>query len=256
MKKTLSALFVLATALSCKVQIVEEQELGSISVSLDNATVVEVLTKAGEEVSVDNFTVNITSADQANKYTYVKSELPSVLSVPAGWYTVSAENITEASSLSQPDSWGQIRYAGTSESKEVKVGQTTSYAFTCTVANTAVSVVFKESIAEYFTNYKVDAFTVEGRTLTYTAANTTGETPVVGFFSPGTLTYTFSGTFTDGKPRSIQGTKTLTAATHQHLTFKVTEQEGSIGITIDVDATCTDMYETITVDPTQGLSSM
>ncbi len=248
MKKTLSILSVIAIVLSCNVQIVEKQDFGTISIHIDNAPVVEVTTKA-DAVSADNFNVYISSENDS--YTYVYKDIPGVLSVPVGMYTVKAENVTEEASLTQPDEWGQVRYAGSSATKEVKVGAMTDFSFTCSIVNAAVSVVFDSSIADYFTDYTVTAYATEDRQLVYNQTNTSSETPIVGYFMPGTITYIFSGTFMDeAAPRTIYGTKNIQAATHEHLTFKIAEQDGSLGINIAVDSTCEHFYETITVDPT------
>ncbi len=250
MKKTILILFVLATVFSCQVHVDARREMGTISVYVENAPTVEVVTKA-EDLTADNFDVYI-SSDEA-KYHYIYKDMPDFLAVPAGLYTVRAENVTEEASLTQPDNWGQIRYEGSSSAKEVREGDVTNFSFTCYVVNTAVSVVFDSSIATYFTDYSVSVFTTEERQLVYNEANTTAENPAVGYFLPGTIQYLFSGTFMgESTPRTIYGTRNILPATHQHLTFKVIEQEGSLGKPeITVDTTIEDFYQSITVDPTE-----
>ena len=242
-------------ALSCQKSLIQRETEGKLCLLLENSPVVEVLTKSGgEEVSVDDFNVYVSSEDAT--FTYVYKDMPSVITVPVGFYTVSAENVTETQSLTQPDKWGQVRYAGTSEEKEVAAGlNPTQFSLTCKMVNTAVSVVFGENIDKHFTDYKITAYTVDARKLEYTPANTVGENPAVGYFNCGTaLNYVLSGTYIiDDEPMTITGSKTLQPATHLHLTFRMSEQNGGVGKPeIIVDATCEDLYETITVDPSEG----
>ena len=242
-------------ALSCQKSLIQRETEGQLSLQLENSPVIEMVTKSGaDEVSVDDFNVYVSSKDAT--FTYVYKDMPSVITVPVGFYTVSAENVTETQSLTLPDKWGQVRYAGTSDQKEVVAGlNPTMFSLTCRMVNTAVSVVFGENIDKHFKDYSITAYTVETRKLEYTPSNTAGENPVVGYFNGGlALNYVFSGTYIiDNEPMVITGTKPLQAATHLHLNFRMSEQNGALGKPeIIVDTTCEDLYETITVDPCEG----
>ena len=257
MKKTaiFTAALALMAAVSCQEVILSDREDGAISVHIENSPVVEVLTKTdtGEntEVSTDNFNVYIKSADNSYvKEPYIYKDMPSQITVPAGFYVVSADNVTVEQSLTQPDAWGQVRYFGQSDSQEVKAGQAaTQYSFTCYMANTALSINFSDKISAHFKNFKVTAYT-DGRQLDYT----TSTTDKVGYFTPGTLTYVFTGTYMDEtSPMTIRGTRTVAGATHLHLTFDISEQNGTVDKPeIIVDASCTDLNTTITVDPSEN----
>lgn len=239
--------------ISCQKQLIVRQTEGTLSLSLDNSPIVEVVTKAGETVPADDFNVYISS--DAATFSYVYKNMPPVVTVPVGTYVVSADNVTEAQSLTQPDQWGQVRYAGETQAREVKAGNTpTEFSLTCTMANTAVSVVFGENIDKHFDNYTVTAYTVDTRKLVFDAQNTVGETPAVGYFPAQILYYEFAGNFMEEEtPMVVKGSKSLRAATHLHMTFRISEQNGAVGKPeITVDATCEDLYETITVDPSEG----
>lgn len=254
-KTILYSAMILAVSASCQKSLIERQAEGQIALQLQNSPVIETVTKAGDaDVNVDDFNVYVSSDDAT--FTYVYKDMPTVITVPVGFYTVSADNITETESLTTPDKWGQVRYAGTSERKEVVAGiNPTQFSLTCTMVNTAVSVVFGENIDKHFTDYKITAYTVDTRKLEYTPENTTGSTPAVGYFSSGVaLNYVFSGTYIiDDEPMTITGSKQLLPATHLHLTFRMSEQNGTVGKPeIIVDTTCEDLYETITVDPSES----
>lgn len=242
-------------ATSCQESLIQRQADGQLSLHLENSPIVEAVTKSdASSVSVDDFNVKVSS--DAASYSYVYKDMPDVITVPVGYYTVSADNVTETDALTKPDIWGQVRYAGTSESKQVVAGTNpTDFSLTCTMVNTAVSVVFGENIDKHFTDYKITAYTVDTRKLEYTVENTVGETPAVGYFSSGVaLNYVFTGTYKiDNEPLTITGSKTLSPATHLHLTFRMSEQNGTVGKpVINVVTTCEDLYETITVDPSEG----
>ncbi len=238
----------LAAMVSCQEQLIERQLNGALSAHVVNSPAVEVVTKAGETVPADNFTVYVKSADASYNQSYVYQDMPDVVMVPVGTYTVSAENVSEAASLSQPNARGQVRYYGETPAKEVAASTTpTEFDLTCKMANAAVSVVFGENIGKHFTDVKVTVYTVETRQLVFDAVNT-----APAYFSPATLSYEFSGKFmSEETPMTVTGTKPLEAAKHLHLTFDISEQNGAVGKpTINVDSTCEDLYDTIMVDPT------
>lgn len=245
---------VLVAAMSCQEAIITDKADGAISVNIDASPVVELVTKTDGEtastLSADNFNVYVRSEDVLYRE-YIYKDMPDQIKVPAGTYTVSADNLTESASLTSNSGWGEVRYFGQSEPKAVVAGETpTEYSFTCTMANTALSINFDSSISTYFEDFKVIAYTEDTRKLHYTSETTSA----VGYFSPGTLKYTFTGTYMDDTtPMAIDGTKTLDAAKHLHLTFRISEQNGPVGKpVITVDSTCDDLNSTITVDPSEN----
>lgn len=244
--KTLAlAALAILPAVSCQEMLIERRADGRLSLHLESSPVVEVVTKS-DAVSTDNFKVYVSSADETFEYIY--KDMPAVVTVPVGRYVVSAENVSSSEAASMPDKWGQVRYYGISEEQEVGSDiNPTEYSLTCTMVNTAVSVVFDENIGKHFKDYSVKAYTVTDRALDYYPSSSK-----VGYFGEQTLNYEFSGKYIeDSEPVSITGTKTLQPATHLHLTVKMSGQNGSfLKPEIVVDARCEDVYEEITVDPT------
>ncbi len=257
MKKAVIILFSFVALVSCQKNLIMRHADGELSVNVESSPIVEVITKAGETVPVNDFNVYVSS--ETSTFSYIYKDMPAVITVPTGTYVVSADNVTEQEALSQPNVWGQVRYYGESEPKLVKAGGApTEYNLVCRMANTAVSVVFGENIDTHFTGYKVKLYTTETRKLEFDAANTAGENPAVAYFSPVTLNYEFTGTYMDDEtPMTLKGTKALTAATHLHLTFRISTQNGIVSKpVIEVDDTCEDLYETVTVDPTDPDSAV
>ena len=160
MKKYIFAAIASVMAVSCQQSLIQRETEGRLSLELENSPVVEVLTKAeGDAVSVDDFNVYVSSSNAT--FSYIYKDMPSVITVPVGFYTVSAENVTETESLTSPDKWGQVRYAGTSDQKEVVAGlNPTRFSLTCRMVNTAVSVVFGENIDKHFKDYSISLVSI------------------------------------------------------------------------------------------------
>ena len=253
MKKIILTILASLALLSCQRVVIDGLQMGTISLKVNNKALVDMQTKAEETVSTDNFKVTVTSPSYTR--TFVYSEMPLTLAVPADTYTVSAENVSESESVSVPDEWGQKRFAGQTRGIIVSASKNSPVTVNCQMVNSAVSIVFDSSITDNFTNYSIQAYTDQARKLTFDAS-TTSKTAY--FPAEYELTYVFSGTYKkDGQPVSITGTRVLAAATHIHLTFKMNlpqeDTNGSIGKPqIIVDETCTDFYETLTVDPSNG----
>ena len=260
MKKIILTAAALVALASCQETIITDREDGAISVSIDASAAVEVVTKgdtdadAGtteNELTADDFAVYVKSGDLVVKSFDKYSAIEGPVTVPAGEYVVSAENVSIAESFKSNDNWGQVRYYGDSGNLEVKAGpDPTPCQFTCTMANAAVSIDFSDNIKYHFKDIKVYVSTASSRSLEYT----TETTDKVGYYAPETMEYIFTGKYMDEtEPMSIKGTKTLAAATHLHLTFTINEQTGTLGKPqITVVDTCTDLNTTITVDPSEN----
>ena len=250
-------LFILAIffVVSCQKQLIERRQEGCLTFSLNNSPVVELTTRAeSSDVDVDLFLVHVKGDEDS--YDYVYGDMPSTVIVPVGFYAVSAENVTEAASYTEPDEWGQVRYAGTTDRREVLPGMTpTVFSLTCTMANTAVSVEFDGNLDKHFTDYTVTLYNDSARKLVYTPENTSAESAAVGYFDPvPALVYEFAAIRKeDSMPFSVTGTKDLSPASHLFLKFNLSMQNGYVGKpAINVDASYENLYETITIDPIEG----
>lgn len=267
MKKILVIASIFLAAVSCQEMLIEDKADGAISIMLDNSPIVELVTKSGETeegeegtsasaVDVSDFNVYITSdvagfAPVNKKY----SQMDKVMNVKAGDYTVYADNVSPAVSL---EGWGHVRYACDPVTKTVSPGTATTYELACSMVNTAVSVKFIGNFSEYVADgYTVEVYTEDdqNRKLGYTAANTVGETPAIGYFSPASyLAYTFKGKNKSGEDLApVAGRVQIQPATHLTLTFKIKgDESGNLNRpTITVNTDCESLTENVTVDPTQ-----
>ncbi len=243
----ISTALLLLTAVSCQEQLIERCAEGMIAVRIENSPALEIVTKAeGTEVNTDDFNVYVTSDRGMTEYVY--NEVKGGIPVISGTYAVAADNVTEEESLVTPDQWGQVRYYGISARKDVPVGDVpVEFSIVCRMVNSAVSVAFDKSVTGRFADYKVTAYTVPGRRLTFGKENTSQE--AVAYFSPATLCYEFTGITADEKVITYSGTSELSAATHLKLTFKVADSSGSIGLDIKVNADYEVVPEIVPIDP-------
>lgn len=262
MKKLTIIAAALLASVSCQEVLIEDKSDGSISVMLDNSPVVELITKAEDEntseyeVDENDFNVYVTSSDVAGfqpinvKYGVMET----VLSVKVGSYTIYADNVTEEASLT---AWGQARFACEPVTKVVESGKATTFNLDCAMVNTAVSVEFIGNFSQYVSEgYKVAIYVEDAssRVLEYTAANTTAETPAVGYFKPSAhLIYTFSGNDKQGNALApVSGRLEIAPKTHLTLQFKIKgDSSGNINKPVlEVDTTCTVLEPVVVeVDP-------
>ena len=246
---------------SCQKLIIEDAQCGILKVSVENSPVEVIETKAEGTVSVDDFSVTIASA--TNSYSYVYGEMPSSMTLPVGSYNIHAENVTLKESLTQPDKWGQKRYAGDAVGVAVSGdGSVANATVRCTMVNSALSITFDQTVKEHFSGYSLSVSSNESRRLVFDSSNAWDQaagTGAVAFFeSSVTISYNFVGIpKAGGDDFTGTGSFTMKPATHLHLTIKVREpedpQSGSMGKpSIEVDETCDDLYDSITVDPSDG----
>lgn len=252
MKRIFIFLTLLSAVLSCQKVVIERNADGAISVQVDNKPTVEVVTKS-ETVSTDDFNVYVKGPDNYSK-TYIYKDMDPVLYVPAGSYYVESDNCTKEKSL---EGWGLRRYHGKSETKEVKSEQTTSFAVTCSMVNTAVSVNFTGNFDRFMSEgYILTVYTSDAtsRKLEFTKENTTSTTPAVGYFYPDAkLKYSFTGKDKDGQDIvPIEGELDILKAKHYNLNIKIKgDYDNGLKPEITVDTTCETLETDIEIDPTE-----
>lgn len=249
------AAFLMIAALSAVACQREEQtSFASLRIS---PVVMEIATKS---VTADDMTIYIDGEDFHQEYAY--PSLPSMIDVPVDKdipYVVSAENITVNESETLPDEWGQKRYAGrtevlvdrfmTMDENGENIPLVYPVTVSCMVANSMLTVVFDSSVLTYYTDPRVAAFTDEDRVLEFSPDN--ASTALAHFTAGRQMFFEFTGIFNvSGEDRSHMDMIELEPAKHYILTFKMTSVEGSLARPdITVIETCEDIYETMTVDP-------
>lgn len=198
-------------------------------------------TRAG--VSADDFTVVITQAGHSEptaKYLY--AEMPEVVTLPAGKYTVIAtygENRNAA--------WESPYYIGKSEEFEIVAYEINSYIdpIECRLDNVMVSVEFDADLrANMSDDSYVEVKVGDNEGLKYTLAEADAKKP--GYFKhvgETTLVATFHGTV-DGTPaEEIKTLASVEKGNHYRITFKRHthggDATGSAQADVNVDASVT-----------------
>lgn len=268
MKKTiLSAMMFAALFASCSSN--EDFEgYGKIAVNVDNdLTVGTVQTREATTVS---------GTDELNKYTYTVSRTSSTSTWSGDYsyitganfaagtdYYLEAENCTAAAAKTANSNYGQLRvYGKTANAFSITAGQTTSVSLTCTVANSKVSVIRDNSLSSYFSacTINVGDGTNDGQRMLEFGEES------IGYFDAGVaLKYSISATLTSGSTVTYAGTVNLKnadsstnvteAAKWYKITVKASPTNGTIGISLSVDSSTTDVTTDVDIDPYGGTAS-
>lgn len=214
-------------------------------------TVRKAATRAG--VSLDDFTVVFTR-DNAPVAKYKYSEMPEVVSLPAGEYTCSAtygENrIAE---------WESPYYLGKSEAFQVEPYEITSYIdpIECKLENIKVTVTFDPVLVsrmspDSYVEVKVGA----NDGLNYTTAE--ASSGKAGYFlhtAETTLVATFCGSVDGSKTTETKSYKDIQRGCHYKLNFKLHNGTGGDGsgdvngeVVLDASVTVVDINRDVTID--------
>ena len=128
----------------------EEEQMGSIELTLTGERKTRATTTTISKEQADNFLITIYKGSDIYRETALLKNMNTRLSAGYG-YKVAAESCSEATAESSNDGWGERRYAGTSAPFAVKAGQTTPVSVNCSVANAGIAFVFDETVSSYFT---------------------------------------------------------------------------------------------------------
>ena len=224
MKKVIIITALTVLAASCqRIELSKPLQYGSLSVAMDAEVKVEAVTKAAatpEELATYN--VKVIGQDQASTSYYdglYSAFKP--LKLPLGTYTVSAENCTSAAA---EDGNGCKRLFGSTSVKISETNLNPTAEFTCSVANTLVTVVFDASATQHITGLKVELIGGDSnRTVSVNASNTEV------WFNPSTVSWKITGKITSiNKNVEMTGSKSLVAKNHLKINVSVNLENGQI----------------------------
>jgi hypothetical protein len=207
--------------------------------------------KTRSDADLDDFNIIITRDGQSAptaKYKY--GEMPEVISLPEGKYSVTATYGEDRDAA-----WNSPYYLGKSETFDVRAYEITSYIdpIECTLENVMVSILFDQSLANAMSDDSyVEVKVGDNSGLKFTSTEAAAETP--GYFrhtDETTLVATFYGTV-DGAP--VVETKSYTNVQkgyHYRLTFSL--HGHSTGATGDADADVTVDGKVEVIDVTRNV---
>ena len=173
MKKTLLIAAAFVALASCNKTLIEtqvpESEYGYINLGITADTEMEVAaTKAdgtptyktaGDTYRVKLLNNSNTAVWSGNdvtdgwvSYSYLKSNASTLLAVPAGAYSIVAENIAETSIYNEDNKYGQMYVMGNSGSFAVIAGKSVDASVQCEIKNSKVIVKKGEGFETYFSD--------------------------------------------------------------------------------------------------------
>ena len=200
-------------------------------------------------VNVGSFIVDICKGDEVVD-SYVYSEMPEVITLPVGQYTVKVR-----SGELQPVAWEAPYFEG-SQDFEVKKKEITEVStVVCKLANVRVSIIFDDSIKNLMSDdSKVNVVMGDGASIDF-AKNETRSAYFAYVEGSNTLVATFSGTIQGGQYEEFKAYTDVKPGNHYKITYSLHNGElpdpsGNIvfsGVNVDASVTETDL--TINIDP-------
>lgn len=170
MKKFAIIILALSAVLAgCKKENIRPSEggTGTLSLQLKGGSYefsdVDLSTKADTDVDVNTFKINIDRKDGGYSDEWASfSEVPSMLELPSGEYTISA-----SSAQTEPyDGWGVPVYAG-SQDFLVEINKVSNVEVVCSISNMKVTVNCTDNFLSELTDFEITVLCEGSRSLTW-----------------------------------------------------------------------------------------
>lgn len=237
---------------SAKSEDVGKLELKALTVSVDVSDIPLVPhSRVSAPTSYDDFTINIYNSNNEKKYTYIYKDMPDVLELAVGKYTIEA-----VSSAKIESGFDKPYFAGSATCEITKDVITTVSKIECSLANIQVSATYSDEMKSYMgDDVQVEMWIDESDKITFTPDETRECFLVAPAETGNALKVRFSGTF-DGEKISKQlvFNEGVDAGTWQQVNFNVKiVTEGTISSTVNIvaDKTTIRNDETIITLPTE-----
>lgn len=203
----------------------------------------EVIVRSGDNISVSDFNIALMAEGEETPYaTYVYKDMPEIITLPAGNYTVKASYGDDAEAgLETP------YYEGESEPFRIIASQITENIgdVVCRLQNVKVTVSFDPKLTE---NMSEDTYVAvrlnESTSVILNKQNELNEEAAYfKYVEGGNLNLTFNGTVEGWKTIETKVYENVENGTHYKVTFKLHNPdpttEGNAGAGVKVDATVT-----------------
>lgn len=242
----------------CKEKLVDEGPTGlQLKISAEG-TYVDKVVKSAESVDINSFTVTIEKKDGKFAQTWTYAELPSLVELSSGEYTVSV-----SSPETEPVAWEQPSYAATKDIAIVN-GAVTPVDMVCTLQNMKNSVYCSQHFMDQLSNFNVKIANEDGY-LVWTADEVgiytesdgkktiTKEPSKRAYFSVKELDVNVDGyRELDGTTANLTYEINNVAARDHHIIYLDAYVTGQAAMTLRIDATVNDKNVDITlpgIDP-------
>lgn len=205
--------------------------------------------RAGVDVSNFLLTIKNSQGEQVEQYTY--SEMPEIISLPVGTYTVVASSAEAAT-----NGFDVPFYTGSTEQFTIKENELTEVsALTCRLANVMISVEYDEELRKLMGEDVVTTVKIGDNSLDIPSSETR-KAYLIAPASAGSMDITLKGTIDGESVTEVKRVENVQAGQYNIIKYTLSPVDdgnnsvgGNLNIAINIDSSMTSSDETVGVNP-------
>lgn len=206
--------------------------------------------RAGVDVSNFLLTIKNSQGEQVEQYTY--SEMPEIISLPVGTYTVVASSAETAT-----NGFDVPFYTGSTEQFTIKENELTEVsALTCRLANVMISVEYDEELRKLMGEDVVTTVKIGDNSLDIPSSETR-KAYLIAPASAGSMDITLKGTIDGESVTEVKRVDNVQAGQYNIIKYVLNSVDdgtnsnvgGNLNIAINIDSSMTSSDETVGVNP-------
>lgn len=205
--------------------------------------------RAGVDVSNFLLTIKNSQGEQVEQYTY--SEMPEIISLPVGTYTVVASSAEAAT-----NGFDVPFYTGSTEQFTIKENELTEVsALTCRLANVMISVEYDEELRKLMGEDVVTTVKIGDNSLDIPSSETR-KAYLIAPASAGSMDITLKGTIDGESVTEVKRVENVQAGQYNIIKYVLSPVDdgnnsmgGNVNIAINIDSSMTSSDETVGVNP-------
>lgn len=205
--------------------------------------------RAGVDVSNFLLTIKNSQGEQVEQYTY--SEMPEIISLPVGTYTVVASSAETAT-----NGFDVPFYTGSTEQFTIKENELTEVsALTCRLANVMISVEYDEELRKLIGEDVVTTVKIGDNSLDIPSSETR-KAYLIAPASAGSMDITLKGTIDGESVTEVKRVENVQAGQYNIIKYVLSPVDdgnnsmgGNLNIAINIDSSMTSSDETVGVNP-------
>lgn len=205
--------------------------------------------RAGVDVSNFLLTIKNSQGEQVEQYTY--SEMPEIISLPVGTYTVVASSAEAAT-----NGFDVPFYTGSTEQFTIKENELTEVsALTCRLANVMISVEYDEELRKLMGEDVVTTVKIGDNSLDIPSSETR-KAYLIAPASAGSMDITLKGTIDGESVTEVKRVENVQAGQYNVIKYVLSPVDdgnnsvgGNLNIAINIDSSMTSSDETVGVNP-------
>ena len=206
--------------------------------------------RAGVDVSNFLLTIKNSQGEQVEQYTY--SEMPEIISLPVGTYTVVASSAEAAT-----NGFDVPFYIGSTEQFTIKENELTEVsALTCRLANVMISVEYDEELRKLMGEDVVTTVKIGDNSLDIPSSETR-KAYLIAPASAGSMDITLKGTIDGESVTEVKRVDNVQAGQYNIIKYVLNSVDdgtnsnvgGNLNIAINIDSSMTSSDETVGVNP-------